>query len=335
MTCSDAIQVSVIIPAYNRPEILAECLEALTLQKTSRRWEAIVVDDGSSDDLSGVQKTFASRLPLTWITLAKNGGPAQARNAGIGKARGEVVLFTDADCRPEPDWLEEMANRFDDQNVTGAKGRYRSAQTDLWARLAQLEFEERFELLSISHDIDFVDTYSGAFRRSQLTAVGGFDTGFPRADNEDVDLSFRIKALGGRFVFVSKAVVWHRHREGAWKYFLLKIGRGYWRMRVYRRHPGKAGRDSYTPGTMKAQLALLALAPFLLLLPRFARQAVPIWLAAWLATCIPLARIALRTSPGLLPWTPILAFVRGVALIIGMLWGAAAAAGEYLRGSSR
>lgn len=335
MNDPEAIQVSVVVPVYNRPEILAECLAALAEQKTSRSWEVIVVDDGSSDDLSGIEASFRSRLPLTWVTLAKNGGPARARNTGIGKARGDIVLFTDADCRPEPDWLEEMARPFDNPEVTGAKGVYRSLQSDLWARLAQLEFEERFELLSGSLDIDFVDTYSGAFRRSLLNAVGGFDTSFPRADNEDVDLSFRIKELGGRFVFVPNAVVLHRHREGAWKYFLLKIGRGYWRMRVYRRHPEKAGRDSYTPGSMKAQLALLAVAPFLLLKPRLLKRAMLLWLAAWAATCIPLARLSLKSDPGLLPWTPVLPFVRGVALIIGMLRGGAAAAGEYLRGSSR
>ncbi len=331
MIVREAIQVSVVVPAFNRPETLAGCLDALAAQKTSRTWEVIVVDDGSSDDLSGVESTFRGRLPLIWVTMPANGGPARARNAGIGKARGELVLFTDADCRPEPGWLDAMAAPFEDSSVTGAKGVYKTAQTDLWARLAQLEFEERFELLSGQDDIDFVDTYSGAFRRSALTAVGGFDTSFPRADNEDVDLSFRIKALGGRFVFVPEAVVWHTHREGAWRYFLLKIGRGYWRMRVYRRHPGKAGRDSYTPSSMKAQLALLALLPFFLLSSRYRGRLLAFWLVSWVATCMSLARISLRTVPALLPWTPVLPFVRGVALLIGMAKGIAAAATGRLR----
>ncbi|OQA08759.1 MAG: Hyaluronan synthase [bacterium ADurb.Bin374] len=335
MSVPETIHVSVVIPAFNRPEILAGCLEALAAQKTSRPWEAIVVDDGSSDDLSGVESSFRNRLPLTWVRLPANGGPARARNAGIEKARGEIVLFTDADCRPEPGWLDAMAAPFDDPTVTGAKGVYKTAQTDLWARLAQLEFEERFELLSGQHDIDFVDTYSGAFRRSSLAAVGGFDTSFPRADNEDVDLSFRIKGQGGRFVFVPGAVVWHTHREGVWRYFLLKIGRGYWRMRVYRRHPEKAGRDSYTPFSMKAQLVLLAILPVLLLSPRYRRWSLPAWALSWVATCASLARISLRIEPVLLPWTPVLSFVRGVALIIGMAQGIAAGAAERLRDLSR
>ncbi|MBP7635885.1 glycosyltransferase [Candidatus Ozemobacteraceae bacterium] len=335
MNVLEPIRVSVVVPAFNSPEALAGCLEALAAQKTSLTWEVIVVDDGSSESLASVEARFSMLLPLIWVTLPVNGGPARARNAGIERARGEIVLFTDADCRPEPGWLDAMAAPFDDPSVIGAKGVYKTAQTDLWARLAQLEFEERFELLSGQDDIDFVDTYSGAFRRLALAAVGGFDTSFPRADNEDVDLSFRIKALGGRFVFVPDATVWHTHREGAWRYFLLKIGRGYWRMRVYRRHPGKAGRDSYTPFSMKAQLVLLATLPVLLLSPSLRRRFLPLWLFSWGATCLSLARISLRNEPALLPWTPILPFVRGVALIIGMTKGLATAAAERLRDSSR
>ncbi|HOT29135.1 MAG TPA: glycosyltransferase [Candidatus Ozemobacteraceae bacterium] len=335
MIVPEPLQVSVVVPAFNRPETLAGCLEALAAQQTSRTWEVIVIDDGSSDNLSDVESRFKERIPLTWVRMPVNGGPARARNAGIGKARGEIVLFTDADCRPEPGWIDALSAPFDDPGVTGAKGVYKTAQTDLWAKLAQLEFEERFELLSGQPDIDFVDSYSGGFRRAALVAVGGFDTSFPRADNEDVDLSFRIKALGGRFVFVPGAVVWHTHREGAWRYFLLKIGRGYWRMRVYRRHPGKAGRDSYTPFSLKAQLVLLAVLPVLLLSPRYRRRLLPVWLISWVATCVSLARISLRRDPSLLPWTPVLPFVRGVALIIGMVKGIAAAAAERLRDSSR
>lgn len=257
------IAVSVVVPVYNNPEGLTACLEALAVQQTARSFEVVVVDDASTVDLEPIRTAFTPRLSLQWHRLPRNSGPAAARNAGIQAARGELVLFTDGDCRPEPLWLDALARPFDDPAVRGAKGVYRTAQTDRVARLAQLEFEERYDLLATFPDIDFVDTYSGAFRRADLLAVGGFDTSFRRADNEDVDLSFRIKARGGRFVFVPTAVVWHRHREGWAGYARLKFGRGFWRMKVYRKHPHKAGRDTYTPWTLKAQLGLLGLAPLL------------------------------------------------------------------------
>ncbi len=311
--------VSVVVPVYNNPAGLRACLEALAAQQTARPFEVIVVDDASTADLEEVRRAFAARLDLCWRRLPHNSGPAAARNAGIQSARGELVLFTDGDCRPEPGWLEALAAPFADPAVAGAKGVYRSDQDDRWARLAQLEFEERYELLARHADIDFVDTYAGAFRRADLLAVGGFDTSFPRADNEDVDLSFRVKARGGRFVFTPAAIVWHRHREGWWNYARLKFGRGFWRMKVYRRHPGKAGRDTYTPWTLKATLALIGLLPVALL---WRRWRLP-WLAAWLAACLPLARLAGRQAPDLLPWIPLFLFVRGAALAAGMTAAAA------------
>jgi len=307
-------QVSVVVPVLNSSAALEACLEALAAQRTSRSFEVVVVDDGSTEDLAPVRDRSAGRLALTWARLPENRGPAQARNTGIERARGEIVLFTDADCRPEPDWLERLAAPFDDPAVSGTKGVYRTAQTDLWARLAQCEFEERYACLAAVPDIDFVDTYAGGFRRRDLRAVGGFDTSFPKADNEDVDLSFRIKALGGRFVFVPGAVVWHRHREGWWGYFRLKYGRGYWRMKVYRKHPAKAGNDSYTPRSLKLQLVLAALLPLALLSPRGRRW----WGAAWLATNLPLARYCLTGGPVELAALPLFTLTRAVALGLGI-----------------
>ncbi|HEY9069914.1 MAG TPA: glycosyltransferase family 2 protein, partial [Candidatus Ozemobacteraceae bacterium] len=80
---NESPRISVVVPAFNRPAILGECLDALSAQRTERSWEVIVVDDGSIEDLRPVEQAFRERLPLTWIRLDKNGGPARARNAGI------------------------------------------------------------------------------------------------------------------------------------------------------------------------------------------------------------------------------------------------------------
>jgi len=312
---------SVVIPVLNSREKLTRCLEALRCQKTTLAYEVIVVNDGSTEDLSAVRSAMGSRLPLVWLDLPGNSGPAVARNAGIEAARGDIILFTDADCRPEPDWLDQMVQPFRDPRVTGAKGVYLTDQRDAWARLAQTEFEERYELLNTCQDIDFVDTYSGAYRRGDLVAVKGFDTAFPRADNEDVDLAFRIKKRRGRFAFVPEAKVWHHHREGMWPYIKLKFWRGYWRMQVYRRHPEKAGRESYTPLTLKAQLLLLVVFPVTLFLTTRCRRWFYAWMVGWFTSCLPLMRRASSAGLGLTSRVPVFAAARGLALLAGMLWG--------------
>lgn len=310
-------KVSVVIPVFNSFEPLRRALECLCQQQTHYSYEVVVVDDGSTIDFSSLIEKFSDQIALIWKRIGKNSGPAVARNFGVANANGEIILFTDADCQPAPDWLEKMAVPFSDPGVTGVKGVYTSQQGDLWAKLAQLEFEERYELLASQDEIDFIDTYSGGYRKKSFLEAGGFDTSFARPDNEDVDLSFRVKKAGGRFVFVPDAIVGHTHREGWLAYAKLKYGRGFWRMKVYSRHPEKAVKDSYTPFSLKAQLLLLAILPIAIT----TKSARFLWKTAWLFSCVPLMRLALPERPLLAVVAPVFCFTRAAALLLGMLRG--------------
>ena len=246
---------SIIVPAYNSECTLAFCLQALTDQTLPKElYEIIVVDDGSTDSTPEI----AHRFNVHCISQ-KNSGPASARNTGASVAVGDIILFTDSDCIPNPNWLEEMVKPFSDPNVTGVKGCYRTRQTGLIARFAQMEFEDRYDLLSKSRYIDMVDTYSAAFRKEVFLEMGGFDTHFPKANNEDTELSYRLAAHGYRMVFSPDAVVFHTHPATLSRYLKIKFWRGYWRMIVYHRYPRKAVKDSYTPHVLKIETALMAL----------------------------------------------------------------------------
>lgn len=309
------IKASVIIAAFNGGNALRCCLDALCRQQTGSTFEVIVVDDASSEKLGDLTNEYKDRLLFSLHRLEKNAGPGAARNAGVNKAVGEIVLFTDSDCVPAPDWVEKMLAPFADPEVTGVKGVYISHQQDLWARLAQMEFEERYQKLSSFSEIDFIDTYSGGYRKSVFVAAGGFNSALRQ--NEDVDLAFRIKAAGARFIFVPDAVVAHTHREGWLAYARLKYWRGYWRMRIYHEHLNKAGNDTYTPFSLKAQLFLLLVLP-LALVSKGARFA---WKTCWLASCLPMIRSAVPENPGLAIAVPLFSFIRGAALLAGMFAG--------------
>jgi cellulose synthase/poly-beta-1,6-N-acetylglucosamine synthase-like glycosyltransferase len=188
-----------------------------------------------------------------------NRGPAAARNHGARTAKGEIIIFTDADCSPDRDWLRQMALPFQNDKTTGVKGAYRTRQMALAARFAQAEFEDRYDLLSKSDAIDMVDTYSAAFRRNTFIKIGLFDESFPVANNEDTELSYRMCAAGYRLEFNPEAIVYHLHPDSFMKYLRLKFKRGYWRMIVYRNYPGKALKDTYTPVVIKIQTMMAAL----------------------------------------------------------------------------
>jgi len=260
------IDFSVVVPAYNAERTLASCLDSLLAQTLPKeKFEVIVVDDGSTDTTSKIARRFDVRY-----LFQKNMGPATARNTGARNALGQFILFTDADCAPAPDWLAEMVRPFTHQpDVSAVKGSYKTTQKELAARFAQMEFEDRYDMLSRNYYIDMVDSYSAAFRKEVFIETGGFDECFPKANNEDTELSYRLADAGYRMVFNPCAYVFHNHPATLLQYLKVKLWRGYWRMIVYSRYPLKAVKDSYTPNVLKLQTMLMAVSFFICLMSLF------------------------------------------------------------------
>jgi cellulose synthase/poly-beta-1,6-N-acetylglucosamine synthase-like glycosyltransferase len=312
--------ISVIVPAFNARETLGPCLRALHAQ-THPADEIIVVDDGSTDGTA----ELARRYDVHVIRQA-NAGPAAARNAGARTASGDLLLFTDADCVPCPDWIARMVNPFADDSVAGAKGVYRSTQTELVSRFVQIEYEDRYDRMSKQDSIDFVDTYSAAYRRELFLESGGFDTTFPTASVEDQEFSFRLAEAGHRLVFVPDACVTHTHDRTVTEYIRRKFWIGYWKARVTRRYPSKLVRDSHTPQTLKVQLGLAATGSAFLGLgtilrrSQWARWGLGCWAAFGLST-LPFVQKAWSKDQTVALGSPLLLFVRAWALGAGFFWG--------------
>ncbi len=317
--------LSVVVPAYNAAATIGECVAALQQQTGVGPYEIIVVDDGSTDDTAALARAAGARV----ITTAR-GRPAAARNAGARAAQGNIVCFTDADCVPLPDWLCEVSTPFDDPAVVATKGTYVTRQTALVARFVQLEYEEKYDRLRAQPAIDFVDTYSCAYRRAVLLANGGFDERFHYL--EDQELSFRLADRGLRMVFAERAVVAHRHSDTLARYLRKKATIGYWKAQVVRRFPGRVVRDSHTPQIMKPQMALATLLPAMLaagLLALAAGRPVAAWLLGgagllalvFLATTLPFVARAGRRDRAVALAAPALLFGRAAALSWGYARG--------------
>lgn len=317
-----AIAYSVIVPAYNAGKTIADCLRGLAGQSLDpAEYEVLVVDDGSTDDTAALARKFAVRY-----LHQENNGPAAARNHGAREARGSIILFTDSDCVPATDWVARMVKPFDDPEVSAVKGAYRTNQRSLTARFAQVEFEERFELLKRAPSIDMVDTYSAAYRREVFEQAGGFDESFPVANNEDTELSYKLSRMGRKMVFNPDAVVCHmNHPDSLRRYARLKFWRGYWRMVVYRRYPDKMVKDSYTPQTLKLQILFLFLSagwlPGMLLWPGIIVYPFAASLFLYGLSAAPFARLALGRDPVVGLLSPFFLSLRAASLGLGFLWG--------------
>lgn len=320
MTSEPPPFVSVIIPAYNAATTIGKCLDALQHQTYPReRYEVIVVDDGSRDATAAVVQGYG----VSYL-YQRNTGPATARNRGAQAARGGIILFTDADCVPALDWLEEMAAALKPAEVAAVKGVYRNGGKSLWTRFAQIEFLERYRLLARHAAIDMIDTYAAGFKKDIFLAFGGFDTSFPVPNNEDTDLSYRMSRKGCKMVFNPNAIVWHLgHPDTMQKYARTKFLRGYWRMVVYEKHASKMIKDSYTPQTLKLQilLALLALCSLLLapLSPGPMFGATLLFLAAFLGASAPFMALAFRQDRAVGLLSPFFLLVRAEAIGLGAL----------------
>src|SRR5262249_33466019 len=146
---------------------------------TTISFEVIVVDDGRRS-----LEPLASALELS-VIRAEGKGPAAARNRGIERAAGDVILFTDDDTEPEPNWVHRA---------------YRALQTNpAWIAVGGVTVSRPFDPLyehSIEEDGPAAWTCNVAYRREAIRQVGGFDERFPSAHAEDLDLAYRASALG-------------------------------------------------------------------------------------------------------------------------------------------
>lgn len=313
---NSSVRASVIIPSYNDSDKLIRCLEALDCQTIRSSLEIVVSLDGGNPLPPRVQEK------ADLIVEGSHSGPASARNRGWRASSGEYILFTDSDCVPAADWAEKLLSVLE-EGADGVKGAYSSGGSLIIQRLAQIELEERYRLLSKHGDIDLVDTYSAAFRREALERVAGFDESFKVPDHEDVDLSYRMKAVGMNLMFEPDALVAHTHRDSWGAYFRMKVSRGRWRMKVLRKFPGKAGGGSYTPFALKLQIILCMLLPlvFVLVLLGYSSAFAGVWAVCIIISSIPLMLIPPRNKRSILPILPLFVIWRGCALFSGILLG--------------
>lgn len=312
--------LSVIIPAYNASSTLPECLDALKSQITEQvRVEIIVVDNNSKDDTARIAEDAGAIL----VRCARQGAAA-ARNAGLAAAKGDIICFTDADCVPTANWLTEVTTPLlEHPELTACKGSYLTRQPQLVARFVQLEYEDKYDLMAKHRFIDFIDTYSAAFRTDILLQQSGFDERMTYL--EDQELSFRLAKLGCLMVFQPSAIVYHRHADSIRGYLRKKYLIGYWKAQVIRLHPERLKKDTHTPQVMKIQMLLVMILPLglfmAILLPVWGSVLVLLMLIAFFATTLPFAVKAWPKDRAVAVASPWFLFLRAAALSIGYLRG--------------
>ncbi len=220
------IAVSVIIPIYNGTADLPDLLKTLYAQTyPSDRTEYLLIDNGSTDETwsllqAAKQQADRDRFPLQIFQESQIQGSYAARNLGIRNAKAQLLAFTDADCRPEPDWLNNLMQCFDPQNpnvqtLGWVAGEVKALPSQNWLE----RYADRAETLSQKHTIanpfcPYGQTANIAIRKACFEQVGLFRPYLTTGG--DADQCWRILRHPNskwQWYFAETAIVRHRHRS--------------------------------------------------------------------------------------------------------------------------
>ena len=208
---------SVIIPVHDDWGPLAGCMESLKQQNGNREYEVIVVDDGSRDAAPASIRQYGEIFPLS-IFRQPHSGIARARNWGIQNSNGPVLLFTDADCRLDPDCLSALA-----ETVTSATQhhyfqlRITGQLSNLLGRAEELRhLAIQKQVLQTDGRIRYLNTSGFAVRRTAIdTSRDLFDPTALRS--EDTLLLTNLIQKGELPLFVTEAAVRHSIEMSFWE----------------------------------------------------------------------------------------------------------------------
>jgi GT2 family glycosyltransferase len=196
--------ISVIVPTFERNDLLEKCLESLKLQSAEKvLYEVVVTDDGKKHTAA---EMIRSTYPWVRWVEGPHRGPAANRNNGASHARGQWLIFTDDDCIPEKSWIQEFYRAICGNPETKVfEGR----------TICKAGIRSPLETAPVNETGGLLWSCNLGVKASFFSKLNGFDTSFPFAHMEDVDFRERIKKEQTKVLFVREALVDHPPRRVA------------------------------------------------------------------------------------------------------------------------
>lgn len=242
------LRFSVVIPTYQRRQLVTANVAALARQEFDKGFEVIVVVDGSNDDTATALRALQVPFPLTVVEQG-NAGSAAARNHGATLARGELLLFLDDDMEAHPSLLAEhdASQSVGEAAVMGHIPLHPDSPAGLLSEGIKAWAEDRTRRLSEpTAEVRLSDMLTGQLSvpRSLFARLMGFDALFRQqasSSNADTDFGLRVLNSGCRVVFNARAISWQKYivTPGNYLHQWREIGKG--DVRFVRKHPGQSG----------------------------------------------------------------------------------------------
>jgi|TARA_B100000959_G_C14947021_1_gene610287 glycosyltransferase involved in cell wall biosynthesis len=214
--------VSIIVITRNHGKYLSGCLQSL-LGQSYDNFEIIVVDDVSDDNTREIVESLDLGR-VKYFRNSEHSGVARSRNFGIGKASGEYIFFTDADCEPVKNWVQEGVACFRENNCEAVEGKTLAEHQNFGA---SYHFVENI-------DGGQYQTCNMAYKKKSLVSVGMFNEKYSLA-YEDIDLALRVKREG-KIVFCKDMLVFHKLVPWSPKHLFLNARRGKYKVLLVKEH---------------------------------------------------------------------------------------------------
>jgi O-antigen biosynthesis protein len=238
-------KVSVVVASYNGARTLKACLESLQ-RLNYPDCEVILVDDGSKDETQKIfeeinkQRRARSDAPyprFVNIRHERNFGLSVARNTGIAAATGEIVAFTDSDCRADEDWLYYLAGSLEGSEFVGMGGpNLLPPEDSRVAGAVMVSPGGPAHVMLTDREAEHIPGCNMAVYKQALDGIGGFDPIFTKA-GDDVDVCWRLQQAGCKIGFSPSAFVWHYRRSTIGAYLKQQEGYGEAEALLVRKHP--------------------------------------------------------------------------------------------------
>jgi glycosyltransferase involved in cell wall biosynthesis len=224
------LSVTIAIPCYNAANFLSNLLDSL-FRQTKLADEILVINDGSTD----ATRQIAQRYEVRLINHNANLGLACARNTALWNAKGDVIVYFDADTLPHPRSLEQILSEYSNPETAAVGGQElftpSSTKVNLWRNLfwRQTHGQKRID------DAWMLMGLCSSYRKKILMELGGFDEDY-KTNGEDVDMGIRLRKAGYQQAYVPQIGVLHRRSDSLKTLISLVYRHSYWQSRALRRN---------------------------------------------------------------------------------------------------
>lgn len=255
------VKYSIIVPVYNRVDEVRDLTESL-LRQSEKNFELIIVEDGSTAPCEAVVREACERGLNARYYFKENEGRSIARNYGMERAGGEVLVFFDSDCVIPPDYFRTLDKALAERPLDcyggpdAAHESFSDTQKAINYTMTAFLTTGGIRGGKVSLEKFTPRTFNMGFTREVYERVGGFREMF----SEDIDMSTRIRRAGFRIGLVREAFVWHKRRIDLRKFFRQVYVFGMSRITLQLLYPGSLKAVHLLPA-----LALIGFAALILL----------------------------------------------------------------------